>query len=156
MSKILKVRIGDNWYTVEVGDLNTNPVRVLVDGDLVEVDAVQSSLKDDTTPELDIEETDTEQTPVEEAANLPPTIIAKPNAVAKPAAVKVFRSPMPGIIVSIMVKEGEQVVTGDEICVLEAMKMQQSLRAEWTGIVKTVHVSEGQQIGDGDAIIDLE
>jgi len=150
MSKVLKVRIGDKWYTVEVGDLSTNPVRVLVDGELVEVDAVQSSLKDDPTPELDIEETDTDQIPVEEVSNWEPT------TTAKAAAVKVFRSPMPGVIVSIMVKEGEQVVTGDEICVLEAMKMQQSLRAEWTGIVKTVHVTEGQQIGDGDAIIDLQ
>ena len=44
---------------------------------------------------------------------------------------------------------------GDEICVLEAMKMQQSLRAEWAGTVKAIHVSPGQQVLDGDAIAEL-
>ena len=63
---------------------------------------------------------------------------------------------MPGVIMSVSVKEGDQVVTGDEICVLEAMKMQQSLRAEWSGIVRTVHVQPGRQVLDGDPIIELE
>ena len=44
---------------------------------------------------------------------------------------------------------------GDEICVLEAMKMQQTLRAEWTGIVDEIHVETGQQIQGGDKILSL-
>ena len=63
---------------------------------------------------------------------------------------------MPGVIVSVAVSEGDKVVTGDEVCVLEAMKMQQVLRADWTGIVKTVHVRAGEQVLDGDAIVDLQ
>ena len=59
-------------------------------------------------------------------------------------------------IISISVERGDQVITGDEICVLESMKMQQSLRADWSGIVKTVHVQAGQQVLDGDPIVDLE
>ena len=51
---------------------------------------------------------------------------------------------------------GKLPVAGDEICVLEAMNMQQMLRADWSGIVKTVHVQAGQQVLDGDAIVDLE
>ena len=63
---------------------------------------------------------------------------------------------MPGVILSVAVKIGDQVVTGDPICVLEAMKMQQVLRADWTGIVRTVHVESGQQVLDGDPIVELE
>ena len=44
----------------------------------------------------------------------------------------------------------------NEICVLEAMKMRQSLRADWSGIVKTIHVIPGQQVQDGEPIAELE
>ena len=71
-------------------------------------------------------------------------------------AVKAFTSPMPGVVVSVAVVVGDVLVTGDEICVLEAMKMQQTLRADWSGTVGTVHVQSGQQVLDGDPIVDLE
>ena len=143
MSKKLKVRLGDRWFSVEVQDLDSDPVQVLVDGELVEVDLGRIPNGDPPgTPEaID---------PVDGPAE--PT----PAPARTPAAVKVFHSPMPGVIMSVSVKEGDQVVTGDEICVLEAMKMQQSLRAEWSGIVRTVHVQPGRQVLDGDPIIELE
>ena len=127
---------------MEVGDLRTSPVRVLVDGESVEVDTDQLPSKEPPQP---LGETGAVQASEPEAT-----------AASTPAAGKVFRSPMPGVIVSVSVKEGDQVVTGDEVCVLEAMKMQQSLRAEWTGIVRTVHISPGQQVLDGAPIIDLQ
>ena len=63
---------------------------------------------------------------------------------------------MPGIILSIDVGPGDQVVTGDAVCVLEAMKMQQVLRADWSGVVKSVLVTVGQQVMNGAPIIELE
>jgi biotin carboxyl carrier protein len=63
---------------------------------------------------------------------------------------------MPGVIVSVAVKQGDQVVPGDQVCVLEAMKMQQTLRAEWAGLVREVHVQTGQQMQGGDPIVTLE
>ncbi len=71
-------------------------------------------------------------------------------------ATKIFHTPKHGIIVSEAVKEGDQIVTGDEICVLEAMKMQQILRADWSGVVKVVHVSSSQQVNAGDPIVELQ
>jgi|TARA_B100000315_G_C14377966_1_gene496098 biotin carboxyl carrier protein len=143
MSKKLQVRIGDHWYSVEVQDLDSDPVQVLVDGELVEVDLGR-------IPNGDPPGTPAAIDPVDGPAE--PT----PSPARAPAVVKVFHSPMPGVIMSVSVKEGDQVVTGDEICVLEAMKMQQSLRAEWSGIVRTVHVQPGRQVLDGDPIIELE
>ena len=69
---------------------------------------------------------------------------------------RTFYSPMPGVIISVALKEGDQVVTGDDVCILEAMKMQQVLKADWSGIVKKVFVSSGDQINDGSPIIELE
>jgi biotin carboxyl carrier protein len=134
----LRVRIEDRWFEIEVDDLDVNPVRVFVDGKAVDVDL------------------DHVQIPAAEGAPSE-TASPGPSGPSGPAfPTKAFRSPMPGSIISVAVKQGDQVVTGDEICVLEAMKMRQSLRADWSGIVKTVHVQAGQQVLDGDAIVDLE
>ena len=62
---------------------------------------------------------------------------------------------MPGAILSVAVRKGDRVAVGDEICVLEAMKMQQLLRSDWEGTVRTVHVVPGQQVLDGDPIVGI-
>lgn len=143
MSKTLKVRVRDRWYTVEVDDQGNRPVRVLVDGEPVEVDIERLPTQASPLPlnEPKAMQTSEPKTPIN------PTM---------PAVVKVFRSPMPGVVLSVAVEEGDQVVTGDAVCVLEAMKMQQTLRADWTGIVRAVCVQPGQQVLDGDPIIELE
>ncbi len=63
---------------------------------------------------------------------------------------------MPGTILSVEVAVGDELAIGDQICVLEAMKMQQVLRADWSGVVRAVHVVVGQQVPDGSPIIELE
>ena len=63
---------------------------------------------------------------------------------------------MPGTILSIEVNPGDQVIIGDAICVLEAMKMQQVLRADWSGVVRSVLVTVGQQVMNGTPIVELE
>ena len=160
MSQTVRVRIGERWYTVEVGGLETNPVRVTVDGVPVEVDTqlIESSLtQPDAEPRTDTQTEPQSPAPAESGPRPQPGAPAEPDPrVRVPSAVNVFRSPMPGVIVSVAVSEGDQVVTGDEVCVLEAMKMQQVLRADWTGVVKAVHVKAGQQVLDGDPIVDLE
>ena len=143
MSTKLKVKIREKWYTVEVEDLETRPVRVLVDGVVVDVQ-IDGDKVDSSEPEGPSQ--DANPAP----RSQPAASVARP-----PSPVKVFRSPMPGVIVSVAVKVGDQVVTGDVVCVLEAMKMQQSLRADWSGIVTEVRVQAGQQVQDGDSLVEL-
>lgn len=169
MLQKVRVRIGERWHEVEVGDLDGNPISVVVDGVEVEVDAQLIGMSPGTSG------VDPSPAPPRQTAFPPPTASPSPQPVPvtrltpqpkqeesapdparAPSAIKAFRSPMPGVIVSVAVSEGDQVVTGDEVCVLEAMKMQQVLRADWTGIVKKVHVRAGEQVLDGDAIVDLQ
>ena len=150
MSKTIKVKVRDRWFTVEVGDLTGNPVRVLVDGDPVDVDLEGLAAREEK-PSL--------PGPQPAEASLASEREASPNTKTTPTtptATKTFRSPMPGVILSVSVKIGDQVVTGDDVCVLEAMKMQQVLRADWTGIVQAIFVEPGQQVLDGDPIAELE
>ena len=141
MPTTLRVKVGDRWFTVEVEDPDADPVIARVDGDEVEVR---------------IQRLAGEPGPAVEPAQGAPSALPPPPGPAAPSAAKQFRSPMPGVILSVAVQVGDQVVTGDEICVLAAMKMQQTLRADWSGIVRAVHVESGQQVLDGDPIVDLE
>ncbi|KAF4025799.1 hypothetical protein G4228_017733, partial [Cervus hanglu yarkandensis] len=68
----------------------------------------------------------------------------------------VLRSPMPGVVVAISVKPGDLVAEGQEICVIEAMKMQNSMTAGKTGKVKSVHCKAGDTVGEGDLLVELE
>ena len=145
MSATLRVKVGERWYTVEVGDVQASPVRVLVDGEPVDV-------------EIDIESgRGVTDGATSQPAETPPTPPPPPSVSADStvAASKRVTSPMPGVIVSVTVREGQQVAAGDEVCILEAMKMQQALRSDQTGTVQAVHVSAGQQVLDGDPILDL-
>jgi propionyl-CoA carboxylase alpha chain len=65
---------------------------------------------------------------------------------------KAVRCPMPGLIVSIAVAEGQQVRAGETLAVIEAMKMENVLRAEHDGLVKTVHAKPGDSLAV-DAVI---
>jgi propionyl-CoA carboxylase alpha chain len=68
---------------------------------------------------------------------------------------KFLLSPMPGLLVSLAVKAGQQVRAGEELAVVEAMKMQNVLRAEQDGTVKTLHAKPGESLAVDQAIIEF-
>lgn len=156
MSTTVRVNVNGRWYSVEVDDLEANPVLARVDGEVVEVDVgelpVQSSQADTPSgPARPVAEA-----PPPRAAQSPaPQASAPKPTPAMPTGSRVFSSPMPGIIISVSVEVGTNVVTGDDVCILEAMKMQQTLRADWSGVVSAVHVQPGQQVSEGDPIVEL-
>jgi biotin carboxyl carrier protein len=66
------------------------------------------------------------------------------------------RSPMPGKILQVLIKEGEQVEAGQTLVLLEAMKMENSLTAEGAAQVKKIHVSPGDLVELGQLVLELE
>src|SRR5262249_37421697 len=73
---------------------------------------------------------------------------------ARPAADagNAVRCPMPGLVISIAVKEGQEVKAGETLAVVEAMKMENVLRAERDGVVKTIVAKPGDSLAV-DAVI---
>jgi biotin carboxyl carrier protein len=63
---------------------------------------------------------------------------------------------MPGKIVKVLTTEGAVVNQGDTLLILEAMKMENEIKAGCDGVVKTVNVSEGQAIESGHLMIEIE
>uniref|UniRef100_A0AAQ5Z381 Propionyl-CoA carboxylase alpha chain, mitochondrial n=1 Tax=Amphiprion ocellaris TaxID=80972 RepID=A0AAQ5Z381_AMPOC len=68
----------------------------------------------------------------------------------------ILRSPMPGTVVAVSIKPGDTVAEGQEICVIEAMKMQNSLTAARQAKVKSVHCKPGETVGEGDLLVELQ
>jgi propionyl-CoA carboxylase alpha chain len=66
------------------------------------------------------------------------------------------RSPMPGLVASIAVAEGQEVKAGEPVAVVEAMKMENVLRAERDGRVKKVHVRKGDSVPVDAVILEFE
>ena len=65
-------------------------------------------------------------------------------------------SPMPGLLISLSVSEGQEVKGGEELAVIEAMKMENVLHAERDGVIKTVHAAAGDSLSVDQAIIEFE
>lgn len=96
---------------------------------------------------------------------LPPTQVMKPASlllrkqsfdrliVGKENAIT---APMPGILVSLKVKVGDTVDSGQPLCILESMKMENEIISSKAGVVKEIHVSEGSSLRQGQIIVSIE
>jgi pyruvate carboxylase subunit B len=89
--------------------------------------------------------------PAPAAPPKPAVVPAAPAEELAPGEVP-LRAPMPGMIISFMVKVGDLVKTGDLVCILEAMKMQNSLPAPASGTVKAINFEPGASVAK-DAVI---
>ena len=65
-------------------------------------------------------------------------------------------APMPGLIIEVNVKKGQEVKQGDFICVLEAMKMENTIVSPRDGIIKFIAISNGQTVDKLDLLIEFE
>ena len=89
------------------------------------------------------------------AAALAAAPAAAPAAPKAAAGANSITAPLPGSVVSINVKAGDAVKAGQQLAVIEAMKMENEILAPADGTVAAVHVSAGQAVQQGDALIDL-
>jgi len=69
---------------------------------------------------------------------------------------KFLISPMPGLLVSLSVKEGDEVSAGEQLAVIEAMKMENTLHAERDGVVAKIYFEAGTTLAVDDKILELE
>ncbi|WP_300541079.1 acetyl/propionyl/methylcrotonyl-CoA carboxylase subunit alpha [Maricaulis sp.] len=74
----------------------------------------------------------------------------------KPDLAKLVVSPMPGLVVAIDVEEGQDVKTGEPLIVVEAMKMENVLRAETDGTIKAIRVAPGASVAADELMIEFE
>ncbi len=150
----IKVKVDDRVYEVEVGDLHSRPIVAQVDGETFEVWPEAKVSYTTTIPSIQ----SPGKVPVGEISQSPsPTSTTMSSQVAndiQSKGSKVIRAPIPGVITAVLVKPGEVFAVGQELCKLEAMKMNNSIRASTGGKIESIHVSVGQQVKHSDILIE--
>jgi pyruvate carboxylase subunit B len=74
----------------------------------------------------------------------------------QPRGVGALKAPMPGLVVRVSVVEGQKVAAGSSLVVLEAMKMENELRAPAEAVVRAVKVQPGQAVEKGEVLIEFD
>jgi biotin carboxyl carrier protein len=144
----IKVKIDEQMFEVEINDLAARPIVALVDGQCFEVWP-----EEETAPAL----APVGKAPVEKLAPAPRPVVQ--TAPAAPAGnmdkTKVVVAPIPGVILTVAVCAGATVKVGQELCVLEAMKMKNAIRSTRAGTIANVYISEGDHVKHGQVLVDF-
>ena len=140
--KEYKYKINGHEYKVNVGDIENNIANIEVNGVAYTVELEEEKVAKPVVKRV--------------AASNDAPIAAKP-AAAKPAAAAageyVIASPLPGVVKEFFVKEGQQVKASDVVCILEAMKMGNEIKAGKDGTVKSINVAKEDSVLEGDTIM---
>jgi 3-methylcrotonyl-CoA carboxylase alpha subunit len=75
---------------------------------------------------------------------------------AASAAAGGLTTPLPGVVVSVAVRPGDEVASGAALMVIEAMKMEHTITAPYAGRVTAVHFAPGERAPEGSALLELE
>lgn len=140
-----RVTIEGKEYTVEVPNPRERPVKAIVDGETIEVHVESAAA---AAPSTAYPAASAQTTPA-------PAPAAAPTRAPVTGSGDVT-SPLPGTVVTIAVAEGDTVEAGQELLVLEAMKMKNPIRAKQGGTVTAVHVNVGDQVQHGAPLLTLE
>ena len=138
IGKQVELKIDGKTYQVEIKSLSADHAKVLVDGLEVQVDI--------NVPQ------DLPRAPRPAAKKVtPPAKQAAPRPASSSS--RSLLSLMPGVVIKVLVKEGQQVAAGDVLLVLEAMKMENEIRSDRSGTIGSIDVTPGQQVQTGEPLV---
>jgi biotin carboxyl carrier protein len=142
--KKFKFIINGNQYETEIQNIDDNIAEVEVNGTLYKVE-VERGLKTVKTPKL-------VRSTVAPSTDIRPST-AKTSSPSAPKGTGTIKSPLPGVILDIFVKEGDVVQIGQKLLMLEAMKMENNIEADQAGTVVSISKNKGDSVMEGDVLI---
>lgn len=139
--KTYKFKINGNEYNVAINSISGNVADVNVNG---------------TAYQVELEDTPAAPVAVAPQPEAPAAPAQPVQAAAKPSgAGKAVLAPLPGVIIALKVNVGDVVKAGQVVAVLEAMKMENEIQAEFDGTVTAINVAKGDSVLEGAAIVTL-
>ncbi len=142
--KKFKFTIQGNNYEVEILNIEENIAEIDVNGSTYKVE-IQQEIKTPKTPKLI-------RKVIEPAQQSAVFKTNKPSELSKAGMIK---APLPGVIIEVKVKEGDEVKIGDRLLVMEAMKMENNINADRDGKILLVKVKQGDSVLEGDSLIEI-
>jgi glutaconyl-CoA/methylmalonyl-CoA decarboxylase subunit gamma len=142
--KNFKFTINGNEYDAEIIGIEENTAEVSVNGVsyTVEIDRKMQTVK---TPKL-------VRTMAVPSTDSHPSV-SKTASPSAPKGTGSIKSPLPGVILEIFVREGDTVKIGQKLLMLEAMKMENNINADKEGRVAAIKVGKGDSVMEGDILI---
>lgn len=142
--KNFKFTINGNVYDAEITGIEDNIAEVSVNGVTysVEIDRKMQTVK---TPKLI-------RTLAVPSTDSHPSV-SKTASPSAPKGTGNIKSPLPGVILEIYIREGEMVKIGQKLLMLEAMKMENNINADKEGRVSAIKVAKGDSVMEGDILI---
>ncbi|PKP19967.1 MAG: acetyl-CoA carboxylase biotin carboxyl carrier protein subunit [Bacteroidetes bacterium HGW-Bacteroidetes-21] len=144
--KNFKFTINGNKYEVNILSVEGNLAEVDVNGSVYKVE-VDKDIQPVKTPKL------------VRPASVPSTDTPKENTVVLPKASSGGHnvlSPLPGVILELMVRVGDPVTVGQKMLVLEAMKMENNIESDKAGKITEIRFHKGDSVMQGDVLIVIE
>ena len=142
--KKFKFTINGNQYDTEIINIEDNIAEIEINGSSYKVE-VGKEIKTTKTPKL------VRQVAVPSTDSHPS--VAKTSSPASPKGSGTIKSPLPGVILELYVKEGDVVKRGQKVLMLEAMKMENNIEADKDGKVISIHKQKGDAVMEGDVLI---
>ena len=142
--KKFKFTINGNIYETEVLNIEDNIAEIEVNGTLYKVE-VDKTLKTSKTPKL--------VRPVAVPSTDSHPSVAKTSSPGGPKGAGSIKSPLPGVILEMFVREGDEVKMGQRLLMLEAMKMENNIEADKAGKVVSILKHKGDNVMEGDVLI---
>jgi biotin carboxyl carrier protein len=130
------VRIDDKSYEVEIDDIHARPIIARVDGERFEVHPENGNKPEASKEAKQIQHRETPEPPTNQAG-----------------ISNELTAPLPGTVVEIFVRPGDEIEVGKIVLVIEAMKMKNSIRSTRAGMVAEVPVSPGQTVTHKQALV---
>ncbi len=146
--KTYKFRINGKDYTVDINGIEGKNADVTVNGVAYNVE-LENEVAAAPAPVAGSGVPASAEKPVENAS-APAAVPAAPAG-----AGTTVKSPLPGVIISIDVKEGQAVKKGQKVAVLEAMKMENEIQADADGTVTAILVSKGDSVLEGADLLKI-
>ena len=143
--KTYKFKINGNQYDVAINSVEGKNASVTVNGREYQVELEEAVASAPATPVA----------AAVQAAAAPAATAAPAPKPAATGAGKAVTSPLPGVIIGVKVNVGDAVKAGQEVAVLEAMKMENSIEATHDGTVTAVHVAKGESVLEGAPIVTI-
>ena len=139
-------------YEVEIEEVEGNIAKVNVNGIPFEVE-LQQPINAAKHPNIVKPKVEAPKPAL--AASAPVAAVAPAPAAASAGAGNAQKAPLPGTISSINVKVGDTVAVGDVVIVLEAMKLQNNIEAEYAGTITSITVNVGDSVMEGAVMLTI-
>ncbi len=144
--KTYRFKINGNEYNVAINSVDGTNASITVNGTDYQVEL-------ENAPAAPVQ-TAPSAVPAAAPVQTAPAASAAPKPAASGAG-KAVTSPLPGVIIAVKVNVGDSVKAGQEVAVLEAMKMENSIEATQDGTVTAIHVAKGDSVLEGAAIVTI-